>query len=126
MQIPKIAAIQAAAQHIGRNLACTLRIKLVPRRELKLSIGTRRAMLLAKHREGRESITGTLAPSGCVTMPVVHIDRALVAAVLASHEQATDAMSAHAAKRHRADRFVVTGHTSKLRTDRESSGREPM
>jgi hypothetical protein len=42
VQLPEIAAIQAAAQHVGRNLARTLRIKLVSRRELKLSIGDSR------------------------------------------------------------------------------------
>ena len=40
MQLLEIAAIQAAAQQVGRNLVCTLRIKLVPRRKLKLSIGS--------------------------------------------------------------------------------------
>jgi hypothetical protein len=51
--------------------------------------------------------------------PVIHIDRPLMAAVLAGHEQATDAMPAHAAERHWADWFVVLGHARKLRTDRE-------
>ena len=39
VQLAEIAALQAAAQHVGRNLTCALRIKLVSRRELKLSIG---------------------------------------------------------------------------------------
>jgi hypothetical protein len=44
-----------------------------------------------------------------VIRPIVHIDRSLVAAVLARHEQATDAAPAHVAERHRSNWFVVPG-----------------
>jgi hypothetical protein len=40
VQLPEIAAIQAAAQHVRRNLACALRSKLVPGHEFKIAIGT--------------------------------------------------------------------------------------
>jgi hypothetical protein len=40
VQLPEIAAIQAAAQHVRRYLACALRIKLVPGHEFKIEIGT--------------------------------------------------------------------------------------
>jgi hypothetical protein len=40
----------------------------------------------------------------------IHIDRALVAAVLARYEQPADAVPAHAAERHGTDWFVILGH----------------
>jgi hypothetical protein len=50
-----------------------------------------------------------------VIRPIVHIDRSLVAAVLARHEQATDAAPAHAAKRHWTDWSLILGHPGKYR-----------
>jgi hypothetical protein len=46
-------------------------------------------------------------------------DRALVAAMLAGHEQAPDAVPAHAAERHRADCSSPFAMSAWLRTDRE-------
>jgi hypothetical protein len=46
-----------------------------------------------------------------IVRPGIHIDRVLVLAALAGHEQAaTDALPAHAAERHRANWFVVPSH----------------
>jgi hypothetical protein len=45
-----------------------------------------------------------------IIRPVVHIDCALMAAVLAGHEQAPHAMTAHGAERHGSDWFVIPGH----------------
>jgi hypothetical protein len=53
--------------------------------------------------------------------PVVHIHRALMAAVLARHEQAADAVLAPSDERHWADWFVIPGHADQLRTDREQN-----
>lgn len=61
---------------------------------------------------------------GCgVTGPVVHIDRTLVAAVLARHEQATNAVPAHAAECHRADWFVVPGQTFQAKNTQGNEGK---
>jgi hypothetical protein len=56
-------------------------------------------------------IAGALFSVGSATK-LVHVHRTLVAAVLAGHEQPTDPMLAHAAERHRADRFVVPSHAT--------------
>jgi hypothetical protein len=45
-----------------------------------------------------------------IVRPVIHLDRALVPAVLAGHEQAPDAVTAYAAERHRADWFLIPRH----------------
>jgi hypothetical protein len=39
MQLPKIAVIQEPPDHARGNLACTLRLKLVPGHELKIAVG---------------------------------------------------------------------------------------
>jgi hypothetical protein len=44
--------------------------------------------------------------------PFIHTDGALVAAVLASHEQATDAGASHLAERHGTDLFVILGYST--------------
>jgi hypothetical protein len=51
--------------------------------------------------------------------PSVDVDLAMVAAGTAGNEQSTHAVLAHVPERHRADWFVIPGHISKLRTDRE-------
>jgi hypothetical protein len=48
----------------------------------------------------------------------VDIDLGMMAAGLTGHEQSR-AVLAHVPKRHRVDWFVILGHLSKIRTDRE-------
>jgi hypothetical protein len=47
-----------------------------------------------------------------VVRPVVHADRTLVARVLAGHEQAVDAVPAHAAECHGTDWLVILGNAT--------------
>jgi acetylornithine deacetylase/succinyl-diaminopimelate desuccinylase-like protein len=58
----------------------------------------------------RTTVNCRILPDQPVEEVIIHTDRALVAAVLAGHEQATDTVPAHAAERHRADWFVIPGH----------------
>jgi hypothetical protein len=54
MQIPEIAVIEKPADHVRWDLACALRIKLVPGRELKPSISTRQR----SHKASMEKAVG--------------------------------------------------------------------
>jgi hypothetical protein len=40
VQLPEIVVIEKPADHIRRDLACAVRVKLLPGRELKTAIGT--------------------------------------------------------------------------------------
>jgi hypothetical protein len=53
--------------------------------------------------------------------PAIDIDFGMTATSAAGDEQPTHAVVAHVAGRHRADWFVIPGHISKLRTDREQN-----
>ncbi len=56
-----------------------------------------------------------------VIRPGIHVHLSVMAAGAAGDVKPADADLAHVAERHRADRFVIPGHTSKLRTDREQN-----
>jgi hypothetical protein len=59
-----------------------------------------------------------------VIRPVVHVHRALMAAALAGHEQATDSVPPHAAEPNGTDRFVILSHATSQGT--KSSGSLPV